>query len=200
MTSHRPVEQRERAGVVGPSDRGSRRRRAPRTPWRAAMARQTSRAAFESGKCVLADPRGGTPGGSGAQGPDGPAPAVLRSWLVMPAAIVAEAVPEPSVWRLCLREEVEIAAPEDNEFLGTATAPGTPRPRRGQRHRRSSRARAWARFPRRARAGRRDRSSAVGVGMARPDISYRGSGRCPDERRGEFPRRIRVGVCPGGAG
>ena len=41
----------------------------------------------------------------------------------MPAAIVAEAVTEPSVWRLCLREEVEIAAPQDNEFLGRRRLP-----------------------------------------------------------------------------
>jgi len=33
-------------------------------------------------------------------------------------AIVAEAVSEPSVWRLCLREEVKVAAPQRDEFLG----------------------------------------------------------------------------------
>ena len=114
---HRPVEQRQRAGMVVPSieDLGGaeRRERHGVRPWRTDI-----RAALESGEGVFADPRGGTPGGSGAEGPDRQAPAVLRSWLVTPAAIVAKAITEPSVWRLCLGEEVKVAARQRNEFLG----------------------------------------------------------------------------------
>jgi hypothetical protein len=76
------------------------------------------RAQAESGVRVLADPRGRTPCGRGAQGPEGTAPAVLGSGLVVPPAVVAEAVTERSIGRLRLGEEVQVAAPEGDDLLG----------------------------------------------------------------------------------
>src|SRR6202035_2097257 len=40
------------------------------------------------------------------------------SGLVPPAAVVTEAVTEPSVWPLGLGQEVEVAAPQGYQFLG----------------------------------------------------------------------------------
>src|SRR5258708_23790586 len=72
--------------------------------------REDSRASAESREGLLADPRGGATCGSGAQGPEGAAPAVLRSGLVVPPAIVAEAVTEPSVCPLRWSEEGHVTA------------------------------------------------------------------------------------------
>src|SRR5258708_37090576 len=72
--------------------------------------REDSRASAESREGLLADPRGGATCGSGAEGPEGAAPAVLRSGLVVPPAIVAEAVKEPSRRRPALCGEVQLTA------------------------------------------------------------------------------------------
>ena len=76
------------------------------------------RAAAEPVDGFLAHPRGRSPGGGGAEAPEGPAPPVAGAGLVLPAAVVTEAVTEPSVWPLGLLQEVEVAAPQGDQFLG----------------------------------------------------------------------------------
>ena len=112
-----PVEKRARASMVRPfleylggPERRERHGVRPR--------RRDLRAAAESVDGFLADPRGGSSGGGGAKAPQSAAPAVPDGGLALPAAVVTEAVTEPSVWRLCLRQEVEVAAPQGYQFLG----------------------------------------------------------------------------------
>ncbi len=54
----------------------------------------------------------------GAQGPQRPAPGVLRFRLAAPPAVVAEADTELPVGRLSLREKVEVAAAQGDELGG----------------------------------------------------------------------------------
>src|SRR5581483_3564602 len=79
--------------------------------------RGSLRAAAESGEGFRADTRGGSPRGGRAHAPEKAAPAVLRSWLVLPPAVVTEAVTDPSVWRLRLGQEVEVTAAQGYQFL-----------------------------------------------------------------------------------
>src|SRR5689334_11448510 len=65
-----------------------------------------------------ADTCGGTARRGGAQGPQRPAPGILRFRLAAPPAVVAEAATELPVCRLCLREEVKVAAAQGDELVG----------------------------------------------------------------------------------
>jgi hypothetical protein len=66
---------------------------------------------------LLAYPRGRATRGGGTQRPEGTAPAVLGPGLAPPLAVIAQVVPELPAEFLRLRQEVEIAAAEDDEFL-----------------------------------------------------------------------------------
>jgi hypothetical protein len=63
------------------------------------------------------------PGSGGAKAPQGAAPAILGAWLVIPAAVVAEAVAEPAVRRLRPGQEIEVAPRQRDEFRGWRRLP-----------------------------------------------------------------------------
>jgi len=75
-------------------------------------------ARVEPGAGFRADPFGGTARRGGAQGPQRPAPGILRFRLAAPPTVVAEPVTELPVCRLSLREKVEIAAAQGDELGG----------------------------------------------------------------------------------
>src|SRR4029077_16445193 len=66
----------------------------------------------------LAGPSGATAGRGGAQGPQRPAPGILRFRLTAPSAVDAEAATELPVCRLSSREKVKVPAAQGNELVG----------------------------------------------------------------------------------
>ena len=112
-----PVEDRAGASMLGPSledlDGPERRERHGMRPGSETFALRPNRSMASS-----RIPGGRVPGRRRCQAPQGAAPAVTDAGLVLPAAVVTEAVTEPSVWRLGLGQEVEVAAPQGYQFLG----------------------------------------------------------------------------------
>ena len=110
-------EQCQRAGMVGTSLEhlgGAERRER-----HGVRVRRTRHCAHvEQGPGLLADPRGGTACRGGAQGPQRPAPCILRFRLAAPSAVDAEAVAELPVRRLSLGEEVKVPAAQGDELGG----------------------------------------------------------------------------------
>src|ERR1700678_262337 len=85
--------------------------------------RPDSRAAPEPVQGLRTDLCAGRPRGGGAQAPKGAAPAVLRSGLALPAAVVTEAVKESSVRRLRLGQETKVAVSQSDQFLSRRWLP-----------------------------------------------------------------------------
>ena len=80
--------------------------------------RTDSCARVEPGAGLRADPLGGTARRGGAQGPQRPAPGILRFRLTAPSAVDAEAATELPVCRLSSREKVKVPAAQGNELIG----------------------------------------------------------------------------------
>src|SRR5580704_18536913 len=111
------VEQSQRAGMAGPWPEylgGAERRECHGM----GVGRTYRCARVEQGPGLLADPRGGTAGRGGAQGPQRPAPGILRFGRAVPAAVDAKAAAELAVCRLSLGEEVKVAAAQGDELGG----------------------------------------------------------------------------------
>ena len=94
---------------LGRAERGERHGVRPR--------RRDLRAQPEPAQPLFPDVLGRAARGSRAESPQGAAPAVLGSRVVVPPAVVAEAVANPAVRSLRLGQEVEVAASQRNELL-----------------------------------------------------------------------------------